>query len=203
MMKHPSQQNMFFIRNSRAPNGFTLVEAMVSIAILSVALLGPFYAAQQALTASATAKDQLTASMLAQEGIEYVRSIRDDNYLYISTNSGTTQTWLYGLDGTNQSGTANAIPTENCFTPNLCVVDPDQNIVRACTAASCLTFPLYINSTTYLYNQSTSGTQTSFVRTIQLTPISATEVKVVATVHWTYHTTPYSTSVTEYLDNWQ
>jgi prepilin-type N-terminal cleavage/methylation domain-containing protein len=175
--------------------GFTLVEAMVSIAILSLALLGPFYAAQQSLTASNTAKDQLTASMLGQEAIEYVRSIRDGDYLYISSNQGTTRTWMYGLDGSGG--------TPNCFAPNMCTVDPEQQIVTACPGGNCSPYPLYINAATDLYNQSNSGMPTTFVRSVQLTTISATEVKVVATVGWKYHNQPFSSSITEYLDNWQ
>jgi prepilin-type N-terminal cleavage/methylation domain-containing protein len=190
----------YFFKNSVQNNckfkkGFTLVEAMVSIAILSIALLGPFYAAQQSLTASNTAKDQLTASMLGQEAIEYVRSIRDGDYLYISSNPATTRTWMYGLDG--NGGTA------NCFTPNKCTVDPEQQLITACSSGNCSPYPLYINASTDLYNQSNSGMPTTFVRSVQLMTISATEVKVVATVSWYYHNAPFSTSITEYLDNWQ
>ena len=61
--------------------GFTLVETMVAITILTLAVSGAFMAASSAINAANIASDQLTASYLAQEGIEYVRVMRDNTYL--------------------------------------------------------------------------------------------------------------------------
>jgi len=60
---------------------FTLIETLVAITILTLAISGAFFAANSALVAANIARDQLTASYLAQEGIEYVRWVRDDGYL--------------------------------------------------------------------------------------------------------------------------
>ena len=62
-------------------NGFTLVETMVAIAILSMAVAGTLYTADRTMVAAETANSQLTASYLAQEGIESARMERDDFYL--------------------------------------------------------------------------------------------------------------------------
>ena len=48
--------------------GFTLIEALVAVAILALAVAGPLYAANRALVAAGIARDRLTASYLAQEG---------------------------------------------------------------------------------------------------------------------------------------
>jgi len=61
--------------------GFTLVETLVAITILTFAISGSFVAANSALVAANIARDRLTASHLAQEGIEYVRQQRDNAYL--------------------------------------------------------------------------------------------------------------------------
>ncbi|MDP2651914.1 MAG: prepilin-type N-terminal cleavage/methylation domain-containing protein, partial [bacterium] len=61
--------------------GFTLIETMVAITILTLAISGSFFTANSAIVAAETASDQLTASYLAQEGIEYVRLMRDNEYL--------------------------------------------------------------------------------------------------------------------------
>lgn len=61
--------------------GFTLIETMVAITILTVAVSGTFFVANSSINASSIARDQLTASYFAQEGIELVRQARDNNYL--------------------------------------------------------------------------------------------------------------------------
>ena len=52
---------------------FTLVETLIAISIVTIAISGPMLSASRALIAANIARDQLTASYLAQEGIEYVR----------------------------------------------------------------------------------------------------------------------------------
>ena len=60
--------------------GFTLVEALVAISVLTAAMTPLFAQVQASLRLSRTINQNLTASMLAQEGIELVRGIRDDNW---------------------------------------------------------------------------------------------------------------------------
>lgn len=167
--------------------GFTLVETLVAITIIALALVGPLYAVQQALNASRSARDQLVASSLAQEAVEYVRAVRDGNYLY-TLKSGNARSWLFGIDGTGGS--------TNCVSAR-CVVDPTQNTVSRSI------LPLYL-STTGLYNQQASGTQTPFTRTIQLSavPGSVTEVVLTVTVTWSTKGIPYTLTITERLHNW-
>ena len=160
---------------------FTLVETMVAVAVLTISIVGPFQIVQGVLQNSYLVRDQLIAGALAQEGMEYVRAIRDSNYIYANHNA-TTRAWLYGLDGSTGP---------NCYT-SACVLDPTQdgtaNAVIACGDATCATRPLYL-STANLYNQQVSGTQTRFTRKVQLTNVSATETMVTVTVTWSNHGT--------------
>lgn len=179
--------------------GFTLIETMVAITVLAIALVGPFVAVRSALTGSYTARDQLIASALAQEGLEYVRSVRDNNYL------NGDRGWMDGLSSLACYG---ANPT------SYCTVDPTQgdphnsgsdaiaayNSVSPgdCSAgARCL----YLSSTG-LYNQQLEGTETRFKRVVQIRHISANEVVVSAQVHWTTNGRPYSITVTDVLRDW-
>lgn len=175
---------MMYPRNSR---GFTLVETLVAITVIMTAIAGPLYAMQQTLKMSQSSRDQLIASSLAQEGVEFVRAVRDNNYLYTIA-TGQERSWLFGVDGTGSS--------TNCITAN-CVVDPTQNTVSRSVT------PLYL-STTGLYNQAGSGAVTPFTRTVRITRIggSMTEVSVVVQVSWQDRGTAQNVTITDYLHDW-
>ena len=49
--------------------GFTLIETLIAITILTLAIAGPMVTASRSIVAAQTARDQLTASYLAQEGM--------------------------------------------------------------------------------------------------------------------------------------
>lgn len=172
--------------------GFTLVETLVAITVVVTAMVGPLYAVQQALNASRSARDQLVASSLAQEAVEHVRGIRDSNYLYLLANTGSSRSWLYGVDGTGGS--------VNCIS-GPCVVDPTLDPTQS-TASRTIT-PLYLSSTN-LYNQASSGTPTKYTRTVQLTPVSGSvsEMTVTVIVTWTTKNQSRNVTITERLHNW-
>ena len=177
MMTNPNQR------------GFTLVETLVAITIIALAMVGPLYAVQQSLNASRNARDQLVASSLAQEGIEYVRSIRDANYLTVL--GGGSRSWLYGLDGTSGS--------TNCTSP--CVVDPDRGTISNTIA------PLRLNNQNMYTQQNGVGNAfkvTPYTRTVQIAAVSGstTEVVVTVTVTWSTNGRPQTVTLTERLHNW-
>lgn len=175
--------------------GFTLVETMVAITVLAIALVGPFTAVQNALTASYVARDELTASALAQEGMEYIRSIRDNNYL-----NNRTGGWMDGLS------------TKSCFSSvtSYCTVDPTQGDFHT-TAAAMVGFsditnvPVLNISSAGLYNhqaQSSTNVPTRFTRTVQLRQVTATEVQVTVVVTWISAHQTYSVTVVDNLQDW-
>lgn len=67
--------------NRKRSTGFTLIETLVAISLLTVAIITPMQLVAQSLAAAAYSRDQVTAYNLAQEGIESVRAIRDGNVL--------------------------------------------------------------------------------------------------------------------------
>ena len=175
--------------------GFTLIETMVAITVLALALTGPFVAVQNALRAAYTARDQLTASSLAQEGLEYVRSIRDNNYL-----ASPQRNFMDGLSGYSCYG---ATPS------TYCTLDPTRGDVHtAPTAVEVCASPescekLYLSSN-HLYNQQAEGTPTRFTRVVQFKPVggSSTEVEVIIQVFWMTGIQQYSITVTDILHDW-
>jgi prepilin-type N-terminal cleavage/methylation domain-containing protein len=180
--------------------GFTLVETLVAVTIITIVLVAPFQLVENSLTSSYVARDELTANSLAQEGIEYALHLRANDYLFSYPSPSTD--WLNGLSGI--SGGA------DCRAPRVCVLDPSQNLVQACAGNNCSSLPLYINPSTYIYTQQVSGNRLSrFTRTIQVCFIGGAscttqtdEAKVTVTVTWSTSHQTYTTTVVEYLRNW-
>jgi prepilin-type N-terminal cleavage/methylation domain-containing protein len=191
--------------NQRA---FTLVETLVAIAIIMLALAAPFHTAEEALNASYISRDELIGNSLAQEGVEYVRSIRDNNYLYNQAFPSTPVTWLAGLDGTASAASSGTF-TANCIA-NSCVVDPIHSTVNACSGSNCSTYSYLDLGTSsyfypYTYNQQGAGTSniaSRFMRTIKLTTISTHESELTVTVSWSTAGEPHTTTINEYLENY-
>jgi len=77
--------------------GFTLIEIVISIFILSFALIGIFSAFSIIVISTSDTVNQLTATYLAQEGMELVRNTRDTNWLNMDTeySSGSTPTYSW------------------------------------------------------------------------------------------------------------
>lgn len=152
------------------------METLVAITVLIVAIVGPLYAVHKSITASYAARDKLIATALAQEGLEYVRSVRDNNY-------------LAGRMWTTTLGT--------CFNYT-CYVDQGRNIITRCPGNSCN--PLSISNAN-LYTQS-GGAPTRFTRSVRITSITANEMRVEVTVTWMTSRVPYTVTISEHLYNW-
>ncbi|HVU79744.1 MAG TPA: prepilin-type N-terminal cleavage/methylation domain-containing protein [Candidatus Paceibacterota bacterium] len=178
--------------------GFTLIEALVAVLILTTGIAGPLTIASKSLTSALVAKDQTTAFFLAQDAVEYVRFVRDSNKL-----AGAD--WFTGAGGTS-AGT----DMSSCRSADgsaVCYVDSIQNTVTNSVPSGCSNYLRYNASQGY-YGYGTSGTAcTIFNRTVKITsPVGgrSDEAKLVVQVSWndTGGTTRMVT-VTEELFNWQ
>lgn len=86
-MKYFRQKNKGFTRTPKfgvtpRGGGFTLVETLVSISIFTMSILGLMTVLSQGIVDIGYAKKKIMAGYLAQEGIEYVRNMRDTYVLY-------------------------------------------------------------------------------------------------------------------------
>ena len=138
-------------KNSRA---FTLVETLVAIAILMISISGPLAIANKALVASLYAKDQSTASFLAQEEMEVIKNIKDNN---VAENGGTSP---------NSNWLNNGLST-SCNKLNPCefsISSAGLPSNSSLCSSNCL---LYADNTSY--NNSSSGNPTIFSRFFYLT----------------------------------
>ncbi len=159
-------------------SGFTLLETMVAVTLLAVAIVAPMSLTAQSLASAYYARDQITAFYLAQEGLEAVRNVRDNNILFNSQSTGSTVNLLNGIPDTNNASFR--IDARN-NTMTLCSVD-------SLPGGACK--PLETDGTLYGYGLTTA---TQFTRTLKACFVQATggcngtvsdEVKLTVTVTW-------------------
>jgi len=62
-------------------DGFTLIEVMAAVAVLSIGLIGGLTVITKNLSIISGGEDRIIAANLAAEGIELVRNVRDTNWL--------------------------------------------------------------------------------------------------------------------------
>lgn len=73
------------------PQGFTLLGVLIATGMVLVVVTGLVNLAQRSAAATRTTKEGLIATYLAREGIEFVRSLRDDNFLAFQDASSPPQ----------------------------------------------------------------------------------------------------------------
>jgi prepilin-type N-terminal cleavage/methylation domain-containing protein len=165
--------------------GFTMIELIISIFVLSVAVVGIFsvFSIMSVLTSDSV--NNLTGTYLAQEGMEIVRNIRDTNWLNMDAGvSGATWVdWLtsdsvnHGINCTITTGTG----CEADYTTG-------TNIIGAWVMSTWASRYLYINPSGF-YNY-TSGAQIKFKRKIIIAPVTDVDgnsshiIKVTVQVSW-------------------
>jgi len=174
----------FFLRNKRS-TGFTLIETLVAVAILGLAIVGPISIASNGLFTALYAKDQIAAFYLAQDAIEYVRNLRDNNKL-------NGRTWLW------YSAFQNLTDASVCGVA--CRIDTINGTVTSCiSVAACDATKLFYDNSTGFYRYGV-GVNSLFSRTITITPvgISNREIRITASVTWK---TGFRTKTISFRDN--
>ena len=194
--------HIFRIRRQR---GFTLVETLAAISLITIAIVAPMALTVQSLQAAYYARDQITASNLAQEGIEAIRSVRDGNIL--ATAKGTATDLFQGIWPVCQTA---CYVDATTFTNQPTDLNPP---ITACNGVcpALRTGSTDINSVDQLYGYNPSWTPTNFTRTVVVTVVrydSSTppipqEIRVAVTVSW--QTAAYKSehiTLYENLYNW-
>jgi len=165
--------------------GFTLVETLVAVAILVLAVSGAFSAAQMGITTSTYSKNQVIAFYLAQEAVEYIRNIRDNNGLQ-------GQNWLAGISSNS---------SDPCYFGNTCRVDLIYNTLSVCSGGlgSC---PFLKQDSNGFFNY-LSGVDTIFKREIQIKYINPNEISILVSLTWKKGLVDRVLNIRENIFDWQ
>lgn len=188
------------IKKLKNKKGFTILESLVAIMVLSLSISGAFTAVTQSLSQSIISKDEVVAFYLAQEAIEVIRNKRDNNQL-VKINGGSN-TWLDGI-------------TSACPFGKICRVDATAapaDKIQLCGAGTNWGDCPYLKQETetdqnpYMYNY-TFGNTTNFKREIQIEQVNTdasgpSEIAVTVQVSWTKGLINQNFKVKTLLLNW-
>ena len=189
-----NNMKMKLTKNSR---GFTLVETLVAIGILSASIAATFTSVQMSLKISNNVKNQVTAFYLAQEALEFIKNVRDENALHSLENPGSVN-WLHGLAENSN---------DPCWyggggvSQKTCTIDSAKGIsgggVSACSGGFGSCPNLNQDSSTGLFGYTSGGTwvPTNFKREIQITYAGADGIIVTIRMQWYSGSTPKSFTV--------
>lgn len=185
---------IFFQKFNKA---FTLVETLVAISIFTVSVLALMMVLSNSLSNANYAKRKLVATFLAQEGVEYMRNLRDTYVLYEPPTGNGWDNFI--------------IKISDCALGNVCYFDhtdidfADQSqpiIDMDIFPCSPNCQELKYNTSSGEYNYDPLGTDSGFIRKIQTTEISSDEIKVISTVSYSTPSGIKNISLEENLFNW-
>ncbi len=170
--------------------GFTLIETLFAVLIFSASLISLMAIAGKGIAATNTAREQITAHYLAQEGIEVVRNIRDNDLINTE--------WSAGFDGCTKTSpctvayheTLGKVPQLDLCASNLsegCVVNESQGA--------------FIDN----------GNPSVYYRKIYAVPLGTQDVltaeydeyQIVSKITWKSKEISRSVTMTTLLKNWQ
>lgn len=166
--------------------GFTLLETIVALGLIVTALAGPFSLATRGIFTAKFGKSKIVALNLAQEGIELIRQMRENNV-------------LGGYDWRGLAGPC----TGTCTRLQNGSYQPDVY-----TAANGATPPLatgavmLFDAISGLYNQA-AGSPTPFVRTVSISTPASHQMRVISAVAWTESGIQRRVQLETTFTNWQ
>lgn len=189
-------KNLKLKMNTNENSGFTLIETLVALSIFAFSVLSIVVVTGQGINDVNYSKNKLSATLLADEGVELVRNIRDTYAL------GDAPT--YGWNSFKQIAELN-------YCEFNCMVDPVGDLstistaIKPCSAsAGC---PILSKDDTSIYAgyfRYGAKNSTPFTRNINVAKITGQNdvLIVTSTVEWTQGQSTKSVTVSEPLYNW-
>ena len=204
---------------NKIKKGFTLLEVLVAVLLLSITVAALLTLVADSITSASYGKNELTATYMGQEALDYFRNARDTK-LHQGATSATWNDFLRGVNSKLAPEFGDPVGGIDCYSANGCELDVFglnsfnsepyvQGCSLGCTEVKKATSSLLGGMSYYTINSSTNGTPTSFVRTIRLKQPTGTAfnsgadvVLVEVTVTWRNGAALRSKVFTETLYNW-
>lgn len=187
--------------------GFTLVETMFAVIILTFTIVTMMTVVANSLFASRYARNEITANYLLQEVIDSLRN-RRDTAVFLQNTTTVDDAWSTVLS--NNYYTRCSDPDRGCYfdvlsgstTPTLCptnAVGQPSNCPDLYYNANATTTPFYTYTNGFGYVNS------GFKRKIVIiqNPSNTDEINVTVTVFWKNGSVNKSRSLTTSLTKWQ
>ncbi len=173
--------------------GFTLIETLVAIFILTLAIAGGFSTISSGLKSAYLAKNQVTAFYLAQDAFEYLRNIRD-TYKLEDINNGTFSAW----------SDFQAL-IDDCTKGKPCIVDTTNSSGFGSDITGCVGIcsKLKYSTGTHFYNHNTTSNDSIFTRSFYANTISDHEIAIVVSVSWKEGIGTKTFTIQNVLSDWQ
>lgn len=156
--------NTNFFPRMRTKKGFTLVETLVAVFVITMAIAGTMAAVSKGLQSSYYSRDQITAFFLADEAMEIIRNQRDSNF-----NDTNATNWLNGIPNTTNT------PQRVCVSAY-----PTPVIVQGTTNTDCT-----LKQDTNGNFSMTSGSNSKFIRNVDVLQVADDQIAVTVTMKWT------------------
>lgn len=196
-------------------SGFTLIETMIAVIILTAALTMLLSTNANSIFSARYAKNETTANYLLQEAADYIRNDRD-TMAFLQNDPNTNLGWTTFLNkyGYNNGSLGTCFNTFNSSAG--CYFEPADPATIPSTCTSAITFgssacPLYnydtnaTNNDFYTYKTNISTVQSIFKRQVlmSINSSNADELDVKITVEWLNGNLVRSRSLQISLLNWQ
>lgn len=175
--------------------GFTIIETLVALSIFSFSILALLAVTSQGTANTDFSKNKLTASYLAEEGVEMVRNMRDSASLAGTTwNDSFHNNAEFRLSDCYQSGQSLG-----------CDIDSETLTIFACPLSRSACENLGYDSSSGFYRSGSFASALSdsgFSRLITLRDIGNDEVNITSVVSWNQGTQSKNVTLSEDVFDW-
>ena len=180
-------------KKQKKSSGQSLIEVMIALSIVVVGTLGILSLLSQSIFISRTTQDQITATYLAEEGVEIVKNLVDHDMYY-------------------QLAYASAPGWGNCFQSPPAPLSAQKEYELDYTTTDCHNIMAFngsgdfldFNSSTgmYAYNTGSDWTPTIFTRKIKIGIPNNAEIVVDSIVSWQVGGSTQTVDLQDHFYNW-
>jgi prepilin-type N-terminal cleavage/methylation domain-containing protein len=194
-----------YLKQKNNRDGFTLVETLIAISIFSMSVVGLMTVLARGISDTNYAKHRITASYLAEEGIEYIKNMRDTYVLNDPTSaSDGWDKFLVKINNNNCRDIDLGCKFDDNKTLDFTSLEDPNFIFSSCGNTVDCSLYYYEDNGKYSYSQNGSGVNSGFTRVIYIPVLDlAKEVVVYSTVSWSKGSTQYKITFSNNLLKWK